>query len=181
LLNPEQKRIRVNIAGELLRVPSVQGARQWHDLITLNESWFHLRSEHDLMWTAPGEIIPDRERYTIESPKFMVTIVCTPSGFHVVKAFPEWNKFNAQYHTGNIFVEISDWRRLSGRTQQSKLWLWLHADSARPHMASVSTDYITRNEMKVDGISGGERVGASCPHRRHFGINSAGCIECSFF
>jgi hypothetical protein len=58
LLNPEQKRIRVNMAGELLRVLSVQGARQWHDLVTLDESWFYLRSEHDLMWTAPGEIVP---------------------------------------------------------------------------------------------------------------------------
>jgi hypothetical protein len=40
LLNPEQKRIRVNMAGELLRVLSVQGARQCHDLVTLDESWF---------------------------------------------------------------------------------------------------------------------------------------------
>jgi hypothetical protein len=38
LLNPQQKRIRVNMAGELLRVLSVQGARQWHDLVTLDES-----------------------------------------------------------------------------------------------------------------------------------------------
>jgi hypothetical protein len=58
LLNPEQKRIRVNMAGELLRVLSVQSAGQWHDLVTLDEPWFNLRSEHDLMWTAPGEIFP---------------------------------------------------------------------------------------------------------------------------
>jgi hypothetical protein len=25
---------------ELLRVLSVQGARQWHELVTLDESWF---------------------------------------------------------------------------------------------------------------------------------------------
>jgi hypothetical protein len=37
LLNPEQKRIRDNRAGELLRVLSVQGARQWHDLVMLDE------------------------------------------------------------------------------------------------------------------------------------------------
>jgi hypothetical protein len=46
------------MAGELLRVLSVQGAHQWHDLVTLDESWFDLRSQHDLMWTAPGEIVP---------------------------------------------------------------------------------------------------------------------------
>jgi hypothetical protein len=58
LLNPQQKRIRVNMAAELLRVLSVQGVRQWHDLATLDESRFDLRSEHDLMWTVPGEIVP---------------------------------------------------------------------------------------------------------------------------
>jgi hypothetical protein len=57
-LNPEQRRIRVNMAGELLRVLSMQGARQWHDLVTLDESWFYLRSEHELMRTAPAEIVP---------------------------------------------------------------------------------------------------------------------------
>jgi histone-lysine N-methyltransferase SETMAR len=110
--------------------------------------WFYLRSEHDLMWTAPGEIIPDRERYTIESPKFIVTIICSARGFHVVKALPKWSKFNAQYYTNNFLVAISDRRRLSVRTHQSKLWLWLHGDNARPHTAKVLTHYITRNEMK---------------------------------
>jgi hypothetical protein len=39
LLNPEQKRIRVNVGGELLHVLSVQGGPEWHDLGTLDESW----------------------------------------------------------------------------------------------------------------------------------------------
>jgi hypothetical protein len=58
LLNLEQQRIQVNMVDELLRVLSLQGTRQWHDLVTLDESWFDLRSEHDLMWTVPGEIVP---------------------------------------------------------------------------------------------------------------------------
>jgi hypothetical protein len=45
------------MAGELLRILLVQGARQWHDLVTLDEPWFSLGSEHDLMWTAPGKIV----------------------------------------------------------------------------------------------------------------------------
>jgi hypothetical protein len=115
-------------------------------LVTLDESWFYLRSEHDLTWTAPGEIVPDRERYIIQLPKFIVTIVWNPSGFHVVKALAKWSKFNAQYDANNILVAISDWRRLNGRTQQGKLWL--HADNAPQHTAKVSRDDITRNEMK---------------------------------
>jgi hypothetical protein len=58
LLTPKQKLIQVNTAGESLLVLSVQGARPWHDLVTLDESWFDLSSQHDLMWTGPGEIVP---------------------------------------------------------------------------------------------------------------------------
>jgi hypothetical protein len=95
-LNPEQQRIWINRAGELLRVRSVQGTRQWHDVVMLDDLWFNLRSEHDLIWTAPGEILLDRERYTFQSPMFIVTIVCNASRFPVVKALPKWSKFNAQ-------------------------------------------------------------------------------------
>jgi hypothetical protein len=108
--------------------------------------WFHLRSEHNLVWTARGEIVPDKERYAIRLLKFMVTIVWNPSRFHVVNALSKWSKFNAEHYTNNILVAIFDSRRFSARTQQSKLWP--HADNARPHMATVSTDHITRNEMK---------------------------------
>jgi hypothetical protein len=80
----------------------------------------------------------------------MVTIIRNPSGFHVVKARPNWRAFNAPDYPNNVLVTISDWRRLGERTQHSKLWLWLwlHADNARPHPAKVSTDDVTRNEMK---------------------------------
>jgi hypothetical protein len=57
------------------------------------------------MWTVPGEIIIDRERHTVQSPKFMLTVVWNPIGFHVpcsmfhvLKALPKRRKFNAQYY-----------------------------------------------------------------------------------
>jgi hypothetical protein len=63
------------MAIELLQVLSVQSTQQWHDIITLDESWIYFFSEHDLMWTAPGENVVDRERHTVQSPKFMLTVV----------------------------------------------------------------------------------------------------------
>jgi hypothetical protein len=82
-LTAEQKQIRVQVAVELLQVLSVQSTRQWHDIITLDKSWIYLFSERDLMWTAPGEIVVDREWHTVQSPKFMLTVVWNPIGFHV--------------------------------------------------------------------------------------------------
>jgi hypothetical protein len=64
-LTAEQEQIRVQMAIELLQVLSVQSTRQWHDTVTFDESWIYLFSEHDLMWTAPGEIVVDMERHTV--------------------------------------------------------------------------------------------------------------------
>jgi hypothetical protein len=83
------------MAIELLRILSVQNTSQQHDIVTLDESWIYLFSEHDLMWTAPGEIIIDRERHIVQSPKFMLTVVRNLIGFHVLKALPKGRKFNA--------------------------------------------------------------------------------------
>jgi hypothetical protein len=71
----EQKQIRVQMAIELLQVLSAQRTRQWNDTVPLDESWIYLFSEHDLMQTAPGEIVVDKERHTVQSPKFMLTVM----------------------------------------------------------------------------------------------------------
>jgi hypothetical protein len=95
-LTAEQKQIRVQMAIKLLQILSVQSTRQWYDIVILDESWIYLFSEHDLMWTAPGEIVVDRERDTVQSAKFMLTVVWNPIGFHVLKALPKGCKFNTQ-------------------------------------------------------------------------------------
>jgi hypothetical protein len=53
LLTAEQKQIQLHMAIEVLQVLSVQNTRQCHDIVTLDESWLYLFSEHDLMWTDP--------------------------------------------------------------------------------------------------------------------------------
>jgi hypothetical protein len=50
-------------------------------------------------------IVVDRERHTVQSPKFMLTVVWNPIGFYVLKAFPKGRKFNAQYHTNDILLQ----------------------------------------------------------------------------
>jgi hypothetical protein len=98
------------MAIELLEVLSVQSTRQWHDIVTLDELWIYLFSEHDLVLTATGEIVVDREQHIVQSPKSMLTVVWNPIEFHVLKAPPKGRKFNTQYHTNDILLAISDLR-----------------------------------------------------------------------
>jgi hypothetical protein len=82
------------MAIKLFQVLSVQSMHQWHDIVTLDESWIYLFNKHNLIWTAPGEIVVDRERYTFQSSKFVLTVVWNLFKFHVLKALPKGRKFN---------------------------------------------------------------------------------------
>jgi hypothetical protein len=71
------------------------------------------------MWIAPGEIVVDRERYTVQSPKFMLMVVWNPIGFHVLcsESPPEGAQIQCTilcYYTNDILVAISDWRQQTG-------------------------------------------------------------------
>jgi hypothetical protein len=141
-----QKRIRVDIAGELLRVLSSQMTHQWYDIVTLDQILVCLCAQHEMMQVSPGERVPDRERRTTLSLMLMLTIGRNPSGFHIVKSLRKGTKFNGQYSVNNILVQISDWPRGTGRTRPKKLWV--HADNARPRTAKVSFDFLALNEVK---------------------------------
>jgi hypothetical protein len=134
------------MAIELLQLLSVQTTHQWPVIVTLEESWIYFFSEHDLVWTAPGEIVVNRERHTVQSAKFMLTVMWNPIGFHVLKALPKGRKFNTQYYPNNILVAISDWRWQTGETRPNKLWV--HSENAWPHTVKMSRDYINFNRMK---------------------------------
>jgi hypothetical protein len=148
-LTAEQKQIRVQMAIELLEVLSVQSTRQRHNIITLDESWIYLLCVHDLMLTAPGEFVADRERLSVQSSKFMLTVVWPPIGFHVLKALPKGRRFNAQYY---IMIEMISWSQSQiggGRPgEHGRTSIWVHSDNARPHTAKMSRNYISLNRMK---------------------------------
>jgi hypothetical protein len=84
LLSHSQKLDRVTLSQELLPMLEQQKQRSWHDIVTLDDSWFYLNTDHELIWLHPDGEIPERERCTIQSEKVMLTIVWNPSGFHLI-------------------------------------------------------------------------------------------------
>jgi hypothetical protein len=116
------------------------------------------------MLTALGEIV-DRERHTVQSAKFMLTVVWNPIGFHVLKTIPKGRKFNAQYYyiilyyTNDFLVAISDWRRQTGQTGQTAGTrpnkLWMHSDNVRSHNPKMARDVkgLHRSQSNETGTS----------------------------
>jgi transposase len=122
-----------------------QEQRSWHDIVTLDESWFYINTEHELIWLQLDEEIPERERGTIQSEKVMLTIVWNLSGFHVINVLPKGFKFNASYYVTQTLDPLSKWRRIQvGRNRK----LIVHADNARSHLVKMTSHFIEQNSMQ---------------------------------
>jgi AraC-like DNA-binding protein len=145
-LSDNQKEIRVRLSQELLQILQRQQARAWHDIVTLDESWFYFQTDHERIWLTPEQPVPDRERHMIQSPKIMLTVVWSPNGFCLLAVLPKGTKFNAEYYVINILEEIKKYRRRQGGSCARKLIV--HADNARAHTAQLSMQYMAANKMK---------------------------------
>jgi hypothetical protein len=66
-LSDAQKYERVNLSWRLLRMLEIQRDRSWHDIVTLDESWFYLSMDYEFIWLPRDKKVPERERHTIQS------------------------------------------------------------------------------------------------------------------
>jgi hypothetical protein len=65
-LSDAQKGERVNLSRRLLRMLEVRRDRAWHDIVTLDGSWFYLSMDYECGWLSQDEKVPERERHTIQ-------------------------------------------------------------------------------------------------------------------
>jgi hypothetical protein len=106
-LSDAQKGERVNLSRRLLRMLEVQHDRVWQDIVTLDECWFYLSTDYEFVWLPLNENIPERERQTIQSKKFMLTLFWNSPGFHLIKVLEKGRKFNAGYYIAEILEALS--------------------------------------------------------------------------
>jgi len=136
VLNPSQKRIRVECARELLQ--HLNDKKKWPSTLTGDESWMYLSNEQAKGWTFPGDdqlIRVDRQQ---ADPKRLFVVFFSTVGFKVAEFLPEGATVNAVYME-NLFRSI-------GVTSLRPLWI--HMDNAAPHRAKR-----TQNALQVIGIS----------------------------
>jgi histone-lysine N-methyltransferase SETMAR len=145
LWSQSQKENRARLSRELLTILQQQQQRSWHDIVTLDESWFYLNTDHELIWLQPDAEIPERERHTVQSEKVMLTVVWNPSGWHVVTILPKGATFDAAYYISDILTPLAKWRKNQiGSTNRN---LIVHSDNARPHIAKKNLEFLKDNSM----------------------------------
>jgi histone-lysine N-methyltransferase SETMAR len=129
-LTADQKGQRVALSKQLLALLQRVSGSAEHRVVTLDESWFYLYSDHEAIWLQADQEPPERTRHTIQDEKVMVTIVWSVDGFHVVDHLPNGVKFNADYYANHILIPLLD----SNAFVPPKK-LIVHADNAPVHRA----------------------------------------------
>jgi histone-lysine N-methyltransferase SETMAR len=118
----------------------------WHDIITLDESWFYFMTDHKRIWLPEGIEAPAMERITVQSRQMTMTIVWNPPGFDRIVALPGGTKFNVDYYISHLLDSLAEWKR--SQAGDSDRILHVHEDNARPHTARKVTEFLAGNGMK---------------------------------
>jgi hypothetical protein len=75
----------------------VQHHRAWYGIVTLDDSWFYPSPDPDINWLPRDKTVTEREPYTVQSKKLMLTVAWNPRGFHLIDVLAKGGKFNAVY------------------------------------------------------------------------------------
>jgi hypothetical protein len=114
--------------------------------VTLDDSLFYLNTDHELIWLQPDAEVPERERHTVPSDTFMLTIVWHPAGFPVVDCLSRPAKFNEDYYVTHPLSPLAIWREIQvGKTDRK---LIVHSDNAHPQTARRTLEFLEQNRMK---------------------------------
>ena len=136
-LNDMQKKTRVSISKQLLKILHSAKHNGWNYFATGDESWFYLSYDYEQMWVASGNEPSKREKKMIGSEKVLLSVYWNPNGFLLIDALPKGSKFNADYYINNILIPLTENGTLYPDTNGRRLNL--HVDNARPHTAKKST------------------------------------------
>jgi hypothetical protein len=141
---PTQKTERATLSIESLHQLRSIEHHGWQFIITFDESWFYLSTDHEQIWLRGEEQPPERPRHTIQDPKMMVTIAWNPLGFHLLDALPKSNTFNTEYYQVNLLAEL-----LLLRLQVDGRRPGIHADNARPHIVRKCRAFCEKNLLRL--------------------------------
>jgi histone-lysine N-methyltransferase SETMAR len=123
-----------------------QKNRAWHDIITLDESWFYSTTDHERNWLPEGPGAPEMEWITVQSRKKMMTFVWNPTGFYRIVALPKGMKFNVDHYISYVLDPLAEWPK--SQVGGSDRRLHVHAGSARPPTAKKATEFLAGNGIK---------------------------------
>jgi hypothetical protein len=123
----------------------VQRDRAWREIVTLDESWFYLSTDYELVWLPRDEKFP-KENDTQFNRKIHADDCLESARVPFDQGSRKGCKFNAGHYIAEILEPLSQWSSIE--TAGNKRKLLVHADNACPHISKLSTQYFNENQMK---------------------------------
>jgi hypothetical protein len=124
---------------ELLKLLESMRHHSWKYIVTLDEAWFYLFIDHELIWLRPEDEAPQKEKKIVLSLKMMLTVVWNTHGFHLIDVLPKSSKFNAGHYISHILSPLPE--ILALYQDDLRRHFVIHADNTRSHCAKTVTQF----------------------------------------
>jgi hypothetical protein len=133
------------MSKELLKLLEFMKYDSWKYIMTLDEAWFYLSPDHELIWLSREDEAPQRERKIVSSPKMMPSVVWNRHGFPFIGLLPNRSKFNAGHHISRILSPLPE--IFAACQDGPRRHLVIDAESARSHRAKKIPQFLDHNSM----------------------------------
>jgi transposase len=145
-LNATQKKERVKIATDMLKILKEDEENDFANIITGDESWFWYRYDHEAVWATAGEAAPERPKQGLGCEKVMIW---TFWGVNVTPVFVDLPK--GETMTAKVFEKLVLDKLIPVEVEKgtSQTDLILHFDNAACHKARLISDRIERAKLRV--------------------------------
>jgi hypothetical protein len=101
-LNDAKLAARGQMSNELLTILRSAEHQAWQYFVILDESWFYLSTDYEIIELPDGESFPEMEKHMIQARKMMVIIAWIYFDFTLSKSFQKENHL-MQPTLSNIF------------------------------------------------------------------------------
>jgi hypothetical protein len=135
--------VRVAKCGELLHALEVMQRNLFCQLITGDESWFYLQSQHASQRSVSRDEVPQGADPDIGTAKFILTAIWGVNGFHLLDSMPSECRFNAQYFMEHVMAPLAQTVFPQGRTRYIPR-LNITLDNCRVHFSKLAEQFSSR-------------------------------------
>jgi hypothetical protein len=135
------KASRIAISHQLLEIPQHCQATDFVNVLTEDESWFLLEYPHHGIWAASRDEELETFMTTIDTEKWMISIIWFICGIHSLLALTKGMEYNSEYFCQQAIPDIQQDICSSSRMKTLKDIL-LHLENAGAHNSRLSSEKI---------------------------------------
>jgi histone-lysine N-methyltransferase SETMAR len=138
-LTIEQKKSRVELSKQLLKILRNEESSEFRHLLTGDESWLYYSYPHDSMWTR-GRDVEERERRSIGTKKIILVVFWGFDETPVFQLLPDGESMNSDSFSSLVINPLKAYKAEALRESDE---LMIHMDNAPCHKSRK-----TRTDLK---------------------------------